>query len=259
MTPKSQDHGLHFPHGGGGGMGAIQFGAEADITQVSDTTKQAGATGKVADAGHQHDHGNRAGGTLHDAVTQQVNGFMLAGDKLLLDTMFGGQAANTVLGGPPTGGNASPSFRALTVPDLPGRALQMRIQVRISGAIAAGSTKYAAPGTIAGGASAHAKLMDFSEPGVATAPQWSLLRVVAELGTAPGVGESVFVTVARRNAGAWGDTTMALTLSGTDVEESTETNPATFTGAQAPAIKVVSSGGSNAADLDLTLILQRTA
>ena len=65
------------------------FGTASDIQPVG-SSASAGSTGKVADAGHVHAHGNQAGGTLHAPATTSVDGFMSSADKTKLDTVTAG-------------------------------------------------------------------------------------------------------------------------------------------------------------------------
>lgn len=52
---------------------------------LTDSTSAEGNATSLARSNHTHSHGSRAGGTLHAAVTQSVNGFMSAADKTKLD------------------------------------------------------------------------------------------------------------------------------------------------------------------------------
>lgn len=49
-------------------------------------TAAAGSTGEASDAGHAHEHGNQAGGSLHaDVIAAGASGFMSGADKTKLD------------------------------------------------------------------------------------------------------------------------------------------------------------------------------
>lgn len=54
------------------------------------TSNSEGDSAELARANHVHSHGDQAGGTLHDAVTTSVNGFMSAADKTKLDKLVFG-------------------------------------------------------------------------------------------------------------------------------------------------------------------------
>ena len=80
-------------------------------------------------------HGTRGGGTIHAAVTQSVNGFMLATDKVKVDN-FAGDTVNVTT----TTTNATPfDITAYTPADLHAVTLQIAITARKSDGTASGS------------------------------------------------------------------------------------------------------------------------
>lgn len=68
----------HLPSG----ADPITTGTAVEIT---DSTNSAGTANSLARSDHQHAHGSRGGGTLHDAATTVVAGFMSSADKTKLD------------------------------------------------------------------------------------------------------------------------------------------------------------------------------
>lgn len=228
----------------------------ADIAELHDDTAAPGVLVKAAAGDHRHAHGNRGGGPLHAAVTEQANGFMLAGDKILVNGHFSNKGANLVWAGPPTGGDAPPTWRNLVIADLPVSERELRVHCRITGTLA--GTKYASPGTIANGVAADVKLTRLARVGAGPAPSWLLSALWVDAETAPGMGESLIVTVRKfTNGGAWGDTAMVVSLTDAETSESTESNQPTFSGLDYPGLKLVASGASIAANVDLHMIFTR--
>ena len=62
----------------------IVYGLAGDIADVG-AAAAAGATGKLADAGHVHDHGNQTDPAMHALATSDLAGFMPATDKAFFD------------------------------------------------------------------------------------------------------------------------------------------------------------------------------
>lgn len=80
-------------------------------------------------------HGTRGGGTLHAAVTQSTNGFMIASDKVKVDN-FAGDTVNVTT----TTTNATPfDITAYTPPDLHAVTLQLLVTARKSDGTASAS------------------------------------------------------------------------------------------------------------------------
>ena len=69
----------HLPNG----SDALATGTPSTIGSVN----QAGTANALARQDHIHAHGSQAGGTTHAAVTTSTNGFMIAADKVKLDTV----------------------------------------------------------------------------------------------------------------------------------------------------------------------------
>lgn len=68
------------------GADALPAALVGELAEITDTVASAGTNNtKVPRADHAHAHGARGGGTLHAEVTQSINGFMSAADKLKLD------------------------------------------------------------------------------------------------------------------------------------------------------------------------------
>lgn len=76
------------------GQGNTAENAPSELTD--DTNVIGDRVDFYARENHQHAHGNRAGGTLHAAATQQANGFMAAGDKAKLDGIESGAQVNVL-------------------------------------------------------------------------------------------------------------------------------------------------------------------
>ena len=76
-----------------GGTDPLATGVPVDIT---DNTNAEGVGTSFARNDHQHAHGNRGGGLLHDVATGALNGFMSAADKTKLDGIEAGAEVNDV-------------------------------------------------------------------------------------------------------------------------------------------------------------------
>jgi hypothetical protein len=61
------------------------------------TSNVAGSSSYLALADHVHAHGNQTSPTLHAAVTESNNGFMLATDKVILDSATSSNTASTIV------------------------------------------------------------------------------------------------------------------------------------------------------------------
>jgi len=80
-----------------GGADGLTKGTPVELT---DSTNVQGTDNTEFAAGnHTHAHGNRGGGTLHDAVTSGTNGFMVAADKVKLDAISGTNTGDVTLAG----------------------------------------------------------------------------------------------------------------------------------------------------------------
>lgn len=99
-TPTAHET-THLPNG----SDPIATGVPVTVGTVND----AGTANSLAKSDHVHSHGNQAGGALHAAATQSVNGFMSASDKTKLDGVTA-EATKTPLGSssPLAVGSASP-------------------------------------------------------------------------------------------------------------------------------------------------------
>lgn len=141
------------------------------------------------------------------------------------------ESANQVFAGPSSGGATTPSFRALVAADLPSGSGSSAIMGSAT-AVALTTTIYI---PIAGGglSSTTEGAVDIPAPVAST-----LSNFYVELSAAPGVGNSVAVTV-RKNAA---DTALTLTITGTAVSGSDTTHTVTVAAGDLLDIKVVPTG-----------------
>lgn len=170
---------------------------------------------------------------------------------------FGAQSANLVFAGPATGPAATPTFRALTMADIPAKARTLMVQCHIPGPLPGLTATYAGPGTTpSGGLGSATSLMTFWVPGIGPSSSWLLQGVLGQLGTAPGGMNTLTVTVQKSTGGGpFSNTANTFTINAANTEGYNDTNAVSFASNDKVAVKV--DGGGAAADLSLTLVFLR--
>jgi hypothetical protein len=148
-----------------------------------------------------------------------------------LTGVWANESANVVLAGPSSGGAATPGFRALVAADLPSGSGSSAIMGSAT-AVALTTTIYI---PIAGGglSSTTEGNVDIPAPTAST-----LTNFYVELSAAPGVGNSVAVTVRKNGA----DTALTLTISGAAVSGSDLTHSVSVAAGDLLDIKIVPTG-----------------
>ncbi|HUK32705.1 MAG TPA: hypothetical protein VLV86_02275 [Vicinamibacterales bacterium] len=97
------------------GVAGVQFGSNADVQPVYDGPNMGGSTGRVADAGHMHDHGSLTDPDDHALATALAHGFLSSSDFSKLAASTASVVANTLVQRDALGSTAVNALSASTV------------------------------------------------------------------------------------------------------------------------------------------------